>query len=142
VAGCAFTGAQPNVKEMTVQRTFNLMVVAALAVSACASEPVPVTKWSKPGGTEAAFMTVHYACVRNVRAQSAGYFVAGARYPGTNGAVGEFIDDIGADFGFEDPAPGRGLDVGLFHGCMNAYGWTADAKGFAPPPGDEVPMSE
>jgi hypothetical protein len=80
--------------------------------------------------------------VTNVRKDSSSFYVAGSRYPGTNGAVGEFIDDIGADFGFEDPAPGRGVDRDMFYRCMNASGWSLDQKGFAPPEGDAVQMSE
>ena len=121
-----------------------LAFAAAFVLSACASEPeaVPVAKWSKPGGDQTSFVAVHDQCVKNVRrADSASFFVAGERYPGTNGAVGEFIDDIGADFGFEDPAPGRGIDQDMFHRCMNSYGWSLDPTGFAAPPGDAVPMS-
>jgi len=126
-----------SLKSVTI-----LALAAAFALSACASEPeaVPVAKWSKPGGDQAAFVSVHDQCVKDVQAGSASFFVAGERYPGTNGAVAEFVDDIGADFGFEDPAPGRGIDQDMFHRCMNSHGWSLDQNGFGAPPGDEVPM--
>lgn len=123
-----------------MQRISILALAAAFALSACASEPVAVAKWSRPGGTQAAFLDTRDRCVKSVKAQSAAFFVAGQRYPGKNGAVGEFVGDIGADFGFEDPAPGRGLDQDMFHRCMNSYGWSLDPKGFAPEQGDELAM--
>jgi len=130
-------------RDNPLNRVTTLAFAATFLLSACASEPeaVPVAKWSKPGGDQASFVTVHDQCVKDVRGSSTSFFVAGERYPGTNGAVGEFIDDIGADFGFEDPAPGRGVDQDMFHRCMNSHGWALDQNGFAPPPGDEVPMS-
>jgi hypothetical protein len=126
---------------LAVNRKFFSSLGAALALTACASEPVVVARWSKPGATEAAFLEVRGRCVKTVKAQSAVFFVAGERYPGTYGAGGELVDDIGADFGFESPAPGRGFDADMFNRCMNGHGWHIDTKGYAAPEGDEIALT-
>jgi hypothetical protein len=115
-----------------------MLVVAAIALSACASDPVVVTRWSKPGGTEASFIEVRDACLKNERIESAAYFLSGERSPGGAHVFGELAGDIAADFGGRDPAVI--VDGDMFHRCMNGHGWSVDLKGFAPPEGDEVAM--
>ena len=112
------------------------MFAVAIAFCACSSEPVPVAKWSKPGADRQTFIAVRAQCVRNVRSQSTAYYVAGLRSEGTGGVLGEFADDVLADFGGR--ATGDGLDRDGFERCMHAYGWSSDTKGFAPDEGDDV----
>lgn len=119
-----------------MHHTFILTLAAALALSACSSEPVPVAKWSKAGADQHAFVDVREQCIRNVQSQSTAFYVADIRSRGTGGVLGEFADDLGADFGWT--ATGDGLDRNSFQRCMNTHGWSQNPKGFAPPQGDEV----
>jgi hypothetical protein len=125
-------------KEQLVKHTTLLAIAGALALSACASEPVVVAKWSRPGADRQAFVDVRAQCVRNVRSESAAWYVAGVRSQGTGGVLGELADDLGADFGWR--TTGAGLDRDGFQRCMHAHGWSLDPKGFAPDDGDEVAM--
>lgn len=113
-------------------------LLAALVLCGCAGEPaaVPVVKWAKPGGSAPQFIAVREECLRFVRKQSAAFYVAGERDPGSQGLFGGLLTDIGADFGH--PAPIVGLDPELFRRCMNGHGWSADPGGFGPPEGEEV----
>jgi len=107
-------------------------LVATLALCACAGEPVAVARWSKPGADQSAFLAVRDRCVGSVRSQASAFYVAGSRYPGKGGVLGELAGDLGVDTSTE------GLDRDQFQRCMNGRGWSADPKGFAPPQGDEV----
>jgi len=115
-----------------------LLAFAALALAGCASDPKPVLKWSKPGGTEQEFLAAHSRCVENSRKHTPDFYVAGSRYPGTDGAMGEFLGDIAADFG--GSAPGIKQDRALFQSCMKDEGWSLDPKGFAAPAGEDVAL--
>ena len=119
-----------------MRRRSILTLAAVLTLCACASEPVPVAKWSKPGADQQTFLDVRAKCVQSVRSQSAAFFQGGVRSQGSGGAMGELADDLGADFGWK--VTGDGLDRDDFQRCMNAHGWSHDPKGFAPPDGDEI----
>ncbi|HEX3430126.1 MAG TPA: hypothetical protein VHT03_04500 [Rhizomicrobium sp.] len=93
-------------------------VVAAFALAACA-EDVPTMKWSKPGATYDEFVADRAACVQLSKAQSKTYYVGGVRYTGNRNA----------------------LDSGAFLPCMHDRGYAPDPKGYAAPPGEEMPLS-
>ena len=90
----------------------------ALALAACA-EDVPTMKWSKPGATYEEFVADRAACVQESQAQSKTYYLGGVRYSGKKNV----------------------LDSGVFLPCMNEHGYAPDPKGYAAPPGEEMPLS-
>jgi len=91
---------------------------AALMLAACA-EDVPTMTWSKPGATYDEFVADRAACVAQSKADSRTYYVGGVRYRGNPDA----------------------LDSGIFLPCMHDHGYSVDPKGFAAPPGEEIPLS-
>ena len=99
-----------------------LRVVAAfggaLALAACA-EDLPAMRWSKPGATYDQFVADRAVCVERSRDASKSYYLAGVRYRGNPNV----------------------LDAGVFLPCMNELGYSRDPKGYAAPPGDELPVS-
>ncbi|MGH6877906.1 MAG: hypothetical protein ACREHV_11105 [Rhizomicrobium sp.] len=95
-----------------------MLAFAALALAGCA-ENVPTIRWSRPGATYDQFVQDREACVKETRQESQPFILGGARYGGRTDA----------------------LDSGLFFSCMAAHGFRQDPKGFAAPPGDELPLS-
>jgi hypothetical protein len=116
-----------------------VIALAALALSSCAGDPVPVARWSQPGGSQAAFNDTREHCMREARAALAGFYVADQRSPGGVNGLDEFFGDIAADFG--GVSPHQNPDGDMYRRCMNGHGWSLDPKGFAPPEGDEVSTS-
>lgn len=94
-----------------------LALGALLALAGCA-EGVPTITWSKPGGTYEQFVADRAICVARSRAASTTYYIGGVRYNGNP----------------------KVLDAGVFLPCMNELGYSRDPKGFAAPPGDEIPL--
>ena len=90
---------------------------AALMLAACA-EDVPTMTWLKPGATYEQFVADRAVCVERSRAASKTYYIGGQRYNGN--------PDV--------------LDAGVFLPCMNELGYSRDPKGYAAPPGDEIPL--
>lgn len=123
-------------------RTTLFVLAVALALSACASEPEIVVKWSKPGAAYETFVAVRDACVRDDEKQMRAFFIAGVRNPAKGSGLTELVNDIYSDFGWRDPALGGRIDAETFRRCMNARGWHVDPKGYAPPEGDEVAMGK
>lgn len=121
-------------------RAFILSLIVALAVSACSSEPEPVVKWSKPGASYDAFLTVRAQCLHAVESRDGSFFIAGERYPGAPTLLGGIVDEIGSPFGMHDTRSDVGPDPQLFSHCMNANGYTRDVKGYAAPADERVPM--
>jgi hypothetical protein len=95
-----------------------LALGAALVLAACA-EDVPTMKWSKPGATYEEFVADRAACVAQSKARSQTYYIGGVRYRGKPNV----------------------LDAGVFLPCMHDHGYAPDPKGYAAPPGDEMPLS-
>jgi hypothetical protein len=94
-----------------------LWLAVAVAVASCA-EDVPTMRWAKPGASYEEFVADREACVQQSKAQSGTYYIGGVRYRG-NPHV---------------------LDPGVFLPCMHARGYAADPKGYAAPPGEEIPL--
>ncbi|MGD0189558.1 MAG: hypothetical protein ABSD74_02335 [Rhizomicrobium sp.] len=115
-----------------------LTALAAITLTACASDPVPVARWSKSGGTQAAFVDTREQCVHTAKAALASYYKADERSPGGANGIAEFFGDVAADFGGLPPR--LEPDGDMYRRCMNGHGWSLDPKGFAPPAGDEVDM--
>ncbi len=90
----------------------------ALALAACA-EDVPTMKWSKPGASYEEFVADRAACVQLSQQQSKTYYISGVRYSGKKNV----------------------LDSGVFLPCMHDHGYAPDPKGYAAPPGDEMPLA-
>ena len=95
-----------------------LALGAVLALVACA-EDVPTMKWSKPGASYEEFEADRTACVEQSHAASKTYYLGGVRYSGKPNV----------------------LDAGIFLPCMHDHGYALDPKGYAAPPGDEMPLS-
>lgn len=129
-----------SVKGRMLRNTLIAMLVAAFAVSACSSAPAPVTRWSKPGGTQEGFVADRAACVKVARLDANGFYVGGVGYPGQAGGIGRFFGNIESELHVSDPELNRGVSQDVFARCMNRQGYHVDPKGFAPPEGDEVPM--
>lgn len=94
-----------------------LALGAMLTLAACA-EDVPTMKWLKPGATYEQFVADRAVCVARSQAASKTYFIGGVRYNGNPNV----------------------LDAGVFVPCMNELGYSPDPKGYAAPPGDEIPL--
>jgi hypothetical protein len=92
-------------------------LAAALVLAACA-EDVPTMKWSKPGTSYEEFVADRTACVQQSKEQSTTYYLGGVRYSGKPNV----------------------LDAGVFLPCMHERGYAPDPKGYAAPPGDELPL--
>jgi hypothetical protein len=90
----------------------------ALALAGCA-EDAPTMKWSKPGATYEQFVADRAACVAQSAAQSSTFYLGGVRYRGNSNV----------------------LDAGVFLPCMHDHGYAQDPRGYAAPPGDEIPLS-
>jgi len=97
-----------------------LLGCCAIALAGCAADR-PVVRWSRPGATYDQFVQDRAACVEETRANSQPFFIGGSRFGSSRGA---------------DAA----LDTGLFAPCMNSRGYAVDPKGYAAPPGDEIPL--
>jgi hypothetical protein len=93
------------------------VLLAVLVLAACADD-VPVVKWSRPGATYEQFVADRGACVDQTRESSKPYFIGGVHY-------GNRTDMLNTD---------------QFQKCMTRHGFTRDPKGYAAPPGDEVPL--
>ncbi|HEY2446754.1 MAG TPA: hypothetical protein VGI20_13545 [Rhizomicrobium sp.] len=95
------------------------MLAAVSVLAACATEDdVPVVRWSRPGASYDQFVADRAACVKETREQSAPFFIGGAPY-GNRRSL---------------------LNTDLFVSCMSRHGFSRDPKGFAAPPGEEVPL--
>lgn len=94
-----------------------LLLGVAFALAACAAD-VPTLKWSKPGASYEQFVADRAVCVDRSRAASKTYYIGGVRHNGN--------PDV--------------LDAGVFLPCMNELGYSRDPKGYAAPPGDELPL--
>lgn len=94
-----------------------LLLGTVLLLAGCA-EDVPTMKWSKPGATYEQFVADRAVCVTRSEAASRTYYVGGVRHNGN--------PDV--------------LDAGVFLPCMNSLGYSSDPKGYAAPPGDEIPL--
>jgi hypothetical protein len=94
-----------------------LVVFASILLAACADD-VPVVKWSRPGATYEQFVADRAACVDQTRESSEPYFIGGVHY-------GNRTDMLNTD---------------QFLKCMARRGYARDPKGYAAPPGDEVPL--
>ena len=94
-----------------------LALGAVLALAACA-EDVPTMKWSKAGATYEQFVADRAVCVTRSETASNTYYVGGVRHNGNPNV----------------------LDAGVFLPCMNSLGYSSDPKGYAAPPGDEIPL--
>ena len=97
----------------------NVWALSAFVALAACAEDVPTMKWSKPGASYEEFVAERSACVQQSQAQSGTYFIGGVRYSGKK--------DV--------------LDSGVFLPCMRDHGYTPDPKGYAAPPGDELPLA-
>ena len=89
----------------------------AFALAACA-EDAPTMKWSKPGAAYEDFVADRAACVEESKAQSKTYYLGGVRYSGKPNV----------------------LNPGVFLPCMHDRGYVPDPKGYAAPPGEEMPL--
>lgn len=95
-----------------------IVLGVVLALAACV-EDVPTMKWSKPGSTYEEFVADRSICVEQSQSQSQSFYLGGARYGGKKNV----------------------LDSGTFLPCMRNRGYAPDAKGYAAPPGDELPLA-
>ena len=94
---------------------------AVLVLAGCVDYGVPTVRWAKPGATYDQFVADREACVEQTREETRPFMLSGQRYgETTNGLV---------------------LDSSRFIPCMNARGYSRDPKGFAAPPGDELPLA-
>jgi hypothetical protein len=101
-----------------MRRACFVLALAALVLAGCADEN-PTVRWSRPDTAYDQFVADRDACVRQTLDRSHAFMLAGQRYGGRS--------DV--------------LDAGLFVPCMTARGYKEDPKGYAVPPGDEMPMS-
>ena len=89
----------------------------AVVLAACA-EDAPTLRWSKPSVSYDQFVADRAVCVERSRQASRTYYIGGVRYSGKPNV----------------------LDSGIFLPCMNDLGYVRDPKGYAAPPGDEIPL--
>lgn len=95
--------------------------LTVLVFAGCVDNEVPTVRWSKPGATYDEFVADRAACVERTRRETRPFMLGGQRYgETTNGLV---------------------LDSNRFIPCMTARGYSRDPKGFAAPPGEELPLA-
>lgn len=101
-----------------MRRTGVMLACAAIFLAGCADEN-PTVRWSRPATTYDQFVADRQACVQQTLDESHPFLLGGERYGGRSGV----------------------LDAGLFVPCMTNRGYRQDPKGYAAPPGDEMPIS-
>jgi hypothetical protein len=97
------------------------ILFAVLMLAGCVDYGIPTVRWSKPGGTYDEFVADRAACVEKTRRESRPFILGGQQYGETT--------------------RGLVLDSSRFIPCMTAHGYSRDPKGFAAPPGDELPLA-
>ena len=97
-----------------------LMIGVTITLMGCATKPLPIYKFSKPGATYDQYLKDRYACILDARKQVSG---------------GYFQDGTGAS------ASDQQISGPIVFACLAARGWIQDPNGFGPPPGGVVPLS-
>ena len=93
------------------------IVTLSLALSACASQPLIATMWSKPGANYGAFLQDRSACIQAARITHPVSLIPGGapELPPVEAVSGEVVNPQ------------------IFWPCMVAHGWSYNPSSWLPP---------